>query len=148
MTNVSVPVITDNIIELQEQFDLTLNVPSSLGPAITADSRRNRAVGVISDSTSKNFKDDFIKYLLCFVSELVVEFTSAQFNGSESSGYVAVAVRISGGTSSIPITLTLTPTVQSPLSAIGMYNCINKQYNQTWLECKEIMTVSNFCKVC
>ena len=54
MANVSVPVITDNIIELHEQFDLTLNVPSSLRSAITADNERNRAVGVISDSTSKN----------------------------------------------------------------------------------------------
>ena len=60
MANVSVPVITDNIVELHEQFDLTLNVPSSLGPAITADIGRNRAVGVISDSTSKNIICDQI----------------------------------------------------------------------------------------
>ena len=54
MTNVSVPVMKDNIVELPEQFELTLNVPSSLSPAITAESGKNRAVGVISDSTSKN----------------------------------------------------------------------------------------------
>ena len=53
MTNVTIPVLKDNIVELPEHFDLSLNVPSSLGPAITADSGKSRAVGVIIDSTSK-----------------------------------------------------------------------------------------------
>ena len=52
MNNISVPVIGDNIVEEHEEFDLRLTVPSSLGPAITAGSR-NRATGVITDSTSK-----------------------------------------------------------------------------------------------
>ena len=52
MSNVSVPVIADEIAEEREEFDLILNVPSSLSPAITAGSR-NRATGVITDSTSK-----------------------------------------------------------------------------------------------
>ena len=52
MSNVSVPVIVDSIAEEPENFNLTLNVPSSLGPAITAGSR-DRATGVITDSTSK-----------------------------------------------------------------------------------------------
>ena len=51
-----------------------------------------------------------------------MEFTSEQFNGSESSGSVEVAVRISGGTSNIAITLTVTPYIQSPVSAMGMYS--------------------------
>ena len=51
MSNVSVPVIVDGIVEEHEEFDLTLNVPSSLNPSITVGTR-NRAIGVITDSTS------------------------------------------------------------------------------------------------
>ena len=51
---------------------------------------------------------------------LVVEFASGQFTGSESSGFVEVEVRITGGSSSIPIIVTVTPSVQSPVSAMGM----------------------------
>ena len=53
MSSVSVPVINDSIVEGREEFDLTLNVPLSLGPAITA-GNRDRATGVITDSTSKS----------------------------------------------------------------------------------------------
>ena len=53
MSNVSVPIMMDNIVEEREQFDLTLNVSPSLAPAITAGSR-DSAVGVIVDTTSKN----------------------------------------------------------------------------------------------
>ena len=52
MSNVSVPVIVDSIVEEREEFDLSLNVPSSLSPAITA-ANRDSAEGVIIDSTSK-----------------------------------------------------------------------------------------------
>ena len=52
MSNVHVPVFADNIVEGDEEFDLMLNVPSSLGPAITV-SGVNTAIGVITDSTSK-----------------------------------------------------------------------------------------------
>ena len=52
MSNISVPVTVDNIAEGHEEFDLMLNVPSSLSPAITAASR-NRATGIITDSISK-----------------------------------------------------------------------------------------------
>ena len=55
MSNVSVPVISDNVVEGPEKFKLTLNVRSSLGPAITAGGRSS-AVGVIIDSTSKYMK--------------------------------------------------------------------------------------------
>ena len=48
---------------------------------------------------------------------LTLEFTSGQFVGSESSGFIEVIVRITGGTSSTPITVTVTPSVQSPVSA-------------------------------
>ena len=53
MSNVSVPIMMDNIVEEREEFDLTLNVLPSLAPTITAGSR-DRAVGVIIDTTSKN----------------------------------------------------------------------------------------------
>ena len=53
MSSVSVPVMDDMLAEgVNETFDLTLIVPSSLGPAITAD-QRNRATGVIIDTTSQ-----------------------------------------------------------------------------------------------
>ena len=52
VANVSVPVINDNIVEENEEFDLMLTVPSSLSPGITGGGR-NRSVGVINDSTSK-----------------------------------------------------------------------------------------------
>ena len=52
MSNVSVPVIVDKILEEHEIFDLRLVVPSLLGPAITAGSR-DTATGVITDNTSK-----------------------------------------------------------------------------------------------
>ena len=52
MSTVNVSVIPDTILEGPEQFNLTLNVLSSLGPSITAGGR-NTAVGVITDSTSK-----------------------------------------------------------------------------------------------
>ena len=50
---------------------------------------------------------------------LVVEFASRQFVGSESSGFIEVIVRIIGGSSSTPIIVTVTPSVQSPVSAMG-----------------------------
>ena len=49
---------------------------------------------------------------------LGVEFKSGQFSGSESSGFIEVVVRITGGTCD-SITVTVTPSVQSPVSAIG-----------------------------
>ena len=53
MSSVSVPVIDDKLVEGEnETFDLTLIVSSSLGPAITAGGR-NRAIGVIIDTTSE-----------------------------------------------------------------------------------------------
>ena len=52
MSSVNVSVISDMIVEEAEEFNLALNVPSSLGPAITAGDR-DTAVGVITDSSSK-----------------------------------------------------------------------------------------------
>ena len=52
---------------------------------------------------------------------LTVEFASGQFTGSESSGFIEVIVRITGGVSSSPITVTVTLSEQSPVSAMGKY---------------------------
>ena len=52
MSSINVSVINDTIVEGSEQFDLMLNVPSSLGPSITTGGR-DTAVGIITDSTSK-----------------------------------------------------------------------------------------------
>ena len=53
MSNISIPIMMDNIVEEREEFDLTLNVSPSIASAITAGSR-DSAVGVIIDTTSKN----------------------------------------------------------------------------------------------
>ena len=52
MSSVQVPMMADDIAEGSEEFDLVLSVSPSLGPAITAGGIQ-RAVGVITDSTSK-----------------------------------------------------------------------------------------------
>ena len=53
-SSVSVPVIDDKLLEGEnETFNLMLIVPPSLGPAIAAGGR-NRATGVIIDTTSEH----------------------------------------------------------------------------------------------
>ena len=52
MSNVSVLVSSDMILEGNEEFDLTLTIPSSVGRGIELGSI-NTAEGVIVDSTSK-----------------------------------------------------------------------------------------------
>ena len=52
-------------------------------------------------------------------TQFVIEFTSGQFVGSESLGFIEVVVKITGGISNAPITVTVTPSVQSSVSAMG-----------------------------
>ena len=54
-----------------------------------------------------------------YIIALVVGFISQQFVGSELSGFIEVIVRITGGSSSTPITVIATPSVQLPVSAMG-----------------------------
>ena len=49
----------------------------------------------------------------------MVEFASGQFTGSESSGFIEITVRVTEGSSSSPITVTVTASEQSPVSAMG-----------------------------
>ena len=51
----------------------------------------------------------------------MVEFASGQFTGSESSGFIEVTVRVTGGVSSAPITVKVTPSEQSPVSTMGEF---------------------------
>ena len=51
-TTVKVAVTHDNIVEEDEMFSMSLNVPSSLAPRIVAGSRTS-AIGIIVDTTSK-----------------------------------------------------------------------------------------------
>ena len=53
--------------------------------------------------------------------QFVIEFTSGQFVGSESLGFIEVVARMTGGISNAPITVTVTPSVQSPVSAMGKW---------------------------
>ena len=91
----------DNIIEENEIFNMSLNVPSSLGPGIIAGSRTS-ATGIIIDSL-----------------RIRVRFTQTQFTGSEATEFVMVTLEVVGGTSANPFNVTVTPSEQSPVSAEG-----------------------------
>ena len=70
MSSVSVPVMDDMLAEgVNETFDLTLIVPSSFSPSIRVDKRR-RAIGIITDTTSKCIykTQEFLTTVLCSVS--------------------------------------------------------------------------------
>lgn len=55
---------------------------------------------------------------MCF-AVLSIEFTQSAFTGNESSGVIPVILVLRGGTSSSDISVTVTPSDQSPLSAEG-----------------------------
>ena len=65
----------------------------------------------------------YIKHLhisLAFITAvLTVQFSQITYFGSEESGVVPVTLLLGGGTSSIDITITVTPSDQSPVSAEG-----------------------------
>ena len=50
-----------------------------------------------------------------------LSFTSEKFTVSESMGYVEIGVMLSGRTFDFPITVIITPSEQSPISAMGKY---------------------------
>ena len=49
----------------------------------------------------------------------MVEFTQSSFSGVENTGFLDVALQLTGGTSSTPFSVTVTPSEQSPVSAEG-----------------------------
>ena len=91
----------DNIVEGDEMFSMSLNVPSSLGPGVLAGSITS-AIGVIIDS-----------------SRIRVRFTQTQYTGSEATGFVMVTLKLRNGVSSSPFSVIVTPSEQSPVSAKG-----------------------------
>ena len=91
----------DHIVEGDEMFSMSLNVPSSLGPGVVAGSITS-ATGIIIDSTT-----------------IRVRFAQRQYTGSEATGFVMVTLELVGGTSSNPFSVTVTPSEQSPVSAKG-----------------------------
>ena len=92
---------SDNIVEGDEMFSMSLNVPSSLSPAIVAGSVSN-ATGIIIDS-----------------STIRVRYAQKQYTGSEATGFVMVKLELRNGISSSPFNVTVTPSEQSPVSAKG-----------------------------
>ena len=92
---------SDDIVEGDEMFSMSLNVPSSLGPGVVAGSVTS-ATGIIMDS-----------------STITVWFTRTQYTGSEATGFAMVTLELVGGTSSNPFNVTVTPSEQSPVSAEG-----------------------------
>ena len=57
--------------------------------------------------------------LIYYYIELMVEFTQATFTSSESSGTLPVSLLLRGGTSASDISVIVTPSDQSPVSAQG-----------------------------
>jgi len=51
-TNISIPIIEDNVIETNEEFDLMFTIPLSISDVINAGTEMI-ATGVIIDSTGK-----------------------------------------------------------------------------------------------
>lgn len=50
---------------------------------------------------------------------VTVGFTQARYNGTEDAGTLQVVIEMIGGTVSIPVDVTVTPSEQSPPSALG-----------------------------
>ncbi|XP_065884189.1 uncharacterized protein [Dysidea avara] len=99
--NQTVPITTDTIFEGTEDFTLVLDIPRDARRfRVTAGDQR-RAIGEIVDDS------------------LSVEFSDTVYTGSEQSGVVRVTLVLRGGTSTSPISVTVTPSDQSPLSAEG-----------------------------
>ena len=100
-TTVKITIKNDNIVEGDEMFTMSLNVPSSLAPGVVAGSVTN-ATGVITDS-----------------SRIRVRFTQTQYTGMESMRSMLVTLELVGGVSSYPFNVTVTPSQQSEVSAEG-----------------------------
>ena len=57
--------------------------------------------------------------LYCYSAVLSVEFDHTNYTGSEKSGFISVTLSLKGGDSADDITVTVTPSNQSPVSAEG-----------------------------
>jgi len=53
------------------------------------------------------------------LAALEVQFTNVRYSGSERNGIIVADLELTGGTSTIPFDVIVTPSQQSPPSAIG-----------------------------
>ena len=68
----------------------------------------------------------YIPYVLLYYVAVRVNFSRKDYTAVETEGFVEIRIILSGGTSNISITLTVTPTEHSPISAMGrLYVQIN-----------------------
>ena len=108
----------DNIVEGDEMFSMSLNVPSSFGPAIVAGSI-TIATGIIIDSSSKNNIYQLANTYHIIMADVTVRFERRRYTNSEATGFIMFTLELVGGTSSNPFNVTVTPSEQSPVSAEG-----------------------------
>ena len=120
--------MSDNIVEGDEMFSMSLNVPSSLDPGIVAGSVTS-ATGIIVDSSSKGYLCKRCILTIISIIGIMVRFTQDQYTGSENTETVLVTLELVGGTSSKPFDVTVTPLEQSPVSAGG-----NSVYDNVLIE--------------
>jgi len=90
-------VLQDNIVETDEEFDLTLTLSPS-APAGINIGRRNRAIGVIQDSTGNCYACCYDESYYQYTLDLSVRFTQVQYSGTEISRRVNVTLELVGGT--------------------------------------------------
>lgn len=115
-------VTNDNIVEQNETINISLALPSFLGPRIMTGNITS-ATATIIDTSSKYC------YILSFVSivklvDIRVRFMSRQYSGSEAVGFVSVTLELYRGTSAYPFNVTVTPSEQSPPSAKSKQACL------------------------
>ena len=118
-STIRILVVNDNIVEGNETFNMSLTIPSSLGPGITAGTATSATVTIID--TSSELKT-LLASCMCFhehISGITVNFIQSQFNGSEAAGFVLVTVKLRGGISAFPFNVNVTALEQSPVSAEG-----------------------------
>ena len=62
--------------------------------------------------------------VICKCLGIMVEFTQSSFSAMENALFLDVELQLTGGTSSTPFDVTVTPSEQSPISAEGNIVCI------------------------
>ena len=109
----------DNIVEGDETFSMSLNVPSSLGPGVVV-GLITSATGIIIDSSCKcKYKYISIYDYSIMMTVARIRFAQAHYTGLESTGVIIVYLELIKGTSSDPFSVTVILSEQSPVSAEG-----------------------------
>lgn len=116
-------VLNDDIVEGDETFIISMDVPALFGPQIIAGSI-TVATATITDTSSKLCIVTTVHRNLYFFSNFVgimVLFSKNKFTGTEVLEFVLVYLELVGGTYTYPFNVTVIPYEQSPVSAKGMY---------------------------